>query len=124
MCNLSGRPLSATPRTALSAGGEYFQPLNLGNLSGEVFLRSDLTYRTRTYGDPSDSKYTLISGYTLVNAVLGFRSTAHWEASVWVRNLLNRDYLQNLTVQAGNSGLIVGTPSDPRFVGGTLRIMF
>ena len=124
VCNLSGRPLSATPRTALSAGGEYFQPLNLGNLSGEVFLRSDLTYRTRTYGDPSDSKYTLISGYTLVNAVLGFRSTAHWEASVWVRNLLNRDYLQNLTVQAGNSGLIVGTPSDPRFVGGTLRIMF
>ena len=124
VCNLSGRPLSATPRTALSAGGEYFQPLKLGNLSGEVFLRSDLTYRTRTYGDPSDSKYTLISGYTLLNAILGFRSTGHWEASVWVRNLLNRDYLQNVTVQAGNSGLIVGTPSDPRFVGATVRILF
>jgi len=30
--------------------------------------------------------------------------------------------MKNLTVQAGNSGLIVGTPSDPRRVGVTLRV--
>ncbi|MGH8210381.1 MAG: hypothetical protein ACREU6_12485 [Steroidobacteraceae bacterium] len=42
----------------------------------------------------------------------------------WSRNLLNRDYSQNVTVQAGNSGLVVGAPSDPRLVGGTVRIMF
>ena len=29
--------------------------------------------------------------------------------------------MQNLTIQAGNSGLIVGTPSDPRIVGVTVR---
>jgi hypothetical protein len=28
---------------------------------------------------------------------------------------------QNVTVQAGNSGLIVGTPGDPRMFGITLR---
>jgi iron complex outermembrane receptor protein len=32
--------------------------------------------------------------------------------------------MQNLTVQAGNSGLIVGTPSDPRIVGVTVRGSF
>jgi hypothetical protein len=31
---------------------------------------------------------------------------------------------QNLTIQAGNSGLIVGTPSDPRMAGMTLRVTF
>ena len=40
---------------------------------------------------------------------------------VWVRNLFDENYMQNLTVQAGNSGLILGTPSDPRTIGVTLR---
>jgi iron complex outermembrane receptor protein len=29
--------------------------------------------------------------------------------------------MQNMTIQAGNSGLILGTPSDPRVIGVTLR---
>ena len=32
--------------------------------------------------------------------------------------------MQNMTVQAGDSGLIVGTSSDPRSVGVTLRAAF
>ena len=41
---------------------------------------------------------------------------------MFARNLFDADYLQNVTVQAGNSGLIVGTPSDPLTVGATLRL--
>jgi iron complex outermembrane receptor protein len=37
-----------------------------------------------------------------------------WELSVWARNPTNEHYLQNVTVQAGNSGLVAGTPGDPR----------
>jgi len=40
---------------------------------------------------------------------------------VWTRNLFDADYIQNLTIQAGNSGLILGSPSEPRTIGGTLR---
>ncbi|MDR6126811.1 hypothetical protein QE361_001809 [Sphingomonas sp. SORGH_AS802] len=40
---------------------------------------------------------------------------------VWVRTLLGADYIQNMTIQAGNSGLIVGTPSDPHTICGTIR---
>jgi iron complex outermembrane receptor protein len=65
----------------------------------------------------------VISGYTTLNAILGYRRRG-WEVSVWARNLLNRNYMQTLTVQAGNSGLIVGTPSDPRAAGITLRAAF
>jgi iron complex outermembrane receptor protein len=124
VCDLSGRPLSGTPHTSVAAGGEYFHPLHSGSHPTEVFLRADLAYRTDTYGDPSDSKYTVINGYTVMNALLGLRNPGHWEVSVWARNLLDRGYIQNLTVQAGNSGLIVGTPGDPRFVGGTVRVLF
>ena len=44
------------------------------------------------------------------------------ELAVFARNLLNADYIQNVTIQAGNSGLILGTPSDPRTIGGTVRL--
>lgn len=124
VCDLSGKPLSATPHTVVSAGGEYMLPTHVGALAGEAFVRTDVTTRTDTYGDPSDSKYTVIRGYTLVNGSLGFRIVGRWEVSVWAKNLLNRNYMQNLTVQAGNSGLIAGTPSDPRTVGAMLRASF
>jgi hypothetical protein len=57
----------------------------------------------------------------LTNASIGYRSDHGWEVSVFARNLFNENYIQNLTIQAGNSGLILGTPSDPRTVGITLR---
>jgi iron complex outermembrane recepter protein len=63
----------------------------------------------------------VIGGYGLVNASVGFHA-ARWEVALFVRNLLNRNYIENLTVQAGNSGLVIGTPSDPRVVGISLRL--
>ena len=124
VCDLSGRPLSTLPKFAWSFGGEYKHALAIGDLNGEGFLHAEASARTRTFGDPADSRYTVIDGYSLVNASLGFRSRGPWEATIWVRNLFEKDYLQNVTVQAGNSGLVVGTPSDPRTFGMTLRARY
>jgi iron complex outermembrane receptor protein len=44
--------------------------------------------------------------------------------SVWVRNLLDRDYFELLAAAPGGSGLYVGLPGDPRTVGVTLRMAF
>lgn len=45
-------------------------------------------------------------------------------SAFWVRNLFDEHYLQNVTVQAGNSGLVVGTPGDPRMANVTARLWF
>ncbi|EGD60396.1 TonB-dependent receptor [Novosphingobium nitrogenifigens DSM 19370] len=116
-CDLSGKGLPGLPHWTGTIGGEGWQPLG----KGEVFLRADVSARTSIYGDATDSAYTKINGYTLVNATIGFRGSQGWEAALFVRNVFNVNYLQNVTVQAGNSGLIVGTPSDPRMFGFTLR---
>jgi iron complex outermembrane receptor protein len=63
----------------------------------------------------------MIDGYNLTNANIGYRLPNGIEFIVFARNLFAADYIQNLTIQAGNSGLIVGTPSDPRTIGGTIR---
>jgi iron complex outermembrane receptor protein len=123
VCNLSGKSLSNLPKWALSVGGDYTHPLSLAGLDGDGTLHVEATTRSSVYGDPSDSQYTLISGYSVFNASIGFRS-GPWEAFVWAKNLLDQNYMQNLTVQAGNSGLIVGTPDDPRAIGVTLRARY
>lgn len=116
-CNLTGKGLPGLPKWSSSIGGEYTIPVQ----ANEMFLRADAFARTSVFGDATDSAYTVVPGYALVNASIGFRAAKGWEFAVFARNLLGRGYLQNLTVQAGNSGLIVGTPSDPRMFGATAR---
>jgi iron complex outermembrane receptor protein len=120
-CDLTGKGLPGLPRWSGSLGGEYAAPLPLGHLHGDAFLRADASAKTKIFGDATDSTYTVIAGYTLVNASIGYRAP-HWELAVFARNLFGTNYVQNLTVQAGNSGLIVGTPSDPRMFGVTVRM--
>ncbi|MEO0062721.1 MAG: hypothetical protein RLZZ08_1281, partial [Pseudomonadota bacterium] len=117
-CNLTGQRLAGLPRWSESLGFDYRHPLG----RGEVVLHGDTTWRSGYFGDPSLSRYTWIDGYSLTNASIGFKAPAGWELSVFARNLFAADYIQNLTIQAGNSGLILGTPSDPRTMGVTLRL--
>ncbi|RZF59127.1 TonB-dependent receptor [Sphingomonas populi] len=119
VCNLSGKPLSSLPKWTVSAGGDYTLPVPA--LHGAFILHADSVSRTSQYGDPTDSAYTRIEGYTLVNASLGYRNSAGWEIAVFARNLFDANYIQNVTIQAGNSGLILATPSDPRTIGVTFR---
>ena len=121
---LSGRPLSALPKWVVSVGGEYTHDSGFLGLGGQLFADVEANWRTSTYGDPSDSKYTLIEGYGIVNMSLGFRQAGPWEVFIWVKNLFDANYIQNLTVQAGNSGLVVGTPNDPRTIGLTVRAKY
>ncbi len=72
-----------------------------------MVLRADTVTRTRIFGDATGSAYTAIRGYTLVNGSIGYR-TGRWEVAVFARNIFDKDYMQSLTVQADNSGLIVG----------------
>ena len=123
VCDLSGRPLTGTPVWAVSLGGEYSYPVALLDAAGQIYLHGEYSYRSKMYGDPSDSRYTLMPGYNLLNTSLGLRD-GRWDLALWVRNLTNEHYLVNVTVQAGNSGLVLGTPADPRMAGVSLRATF
>jgi iron complex outermembrane receptor protein len=120
-CDLSRRPLSGLPSSVWSFGGEARKPVLIGRWKGEIFAHAEATLRTHAYGDPTDSAYTLMPGFGLVNGSVGFRASKGWEVDLWARNLTNAHYLQNITVQAGNSGLVLGTPGDPVTIGATVR---
>jgi iron complex outermembrane receptor protein len=121
-CDLSGQRLPGVSEWALSAGGEYRWPGPLPGGSGEYYVGLDASYRSDFYSDASDSRYALIEGYTLVNLRAGAESESGWEAFGWVKNALDEDYLQFVSIQPGNSGLVLGNPGDPRTIGLTLRV--
>ncbi len=116
-CSLTGRRLASLPRLSMTAGLDYARPVG----SGQVFAHVDTASRSGFNGDPGLSRFTYIRGYNLTNANIGYRFADGTEVIVFARNLLDADYIQNVTIQAGNSGLILGTPSDPRTIGGTVR---
>ncbi|WJS98163.1 TonB-dependent receptor [Novosphingobium humi] len=116
-CDLSGKALPGLPKWNASLGGEVTHDAG----RAQLYARADAAFRSMVYGEATDSAYTTIAGYTLVNAAVGVRVGPRWNVEVFARNLTGANYLQNVTVQAGNSGLVVGTPSDPRMFGLTLR---
>ena len=120
-CNLTGRRLAGLPRWSASLGGDYAVPVTT---SCSLVFHADSSFRSGYYGDPSLSRYTFIRGYNVTNASLALRSEKGWEVALFARNLTSSNYIQNLTIQAGNSGLILGSPSDPRTYGVTLRAQY
>jgi iron complex outermembrane receptor protein len=118
ICNLSGQSLSGLPKWSYTLGGDYSLPLSA---KADALFHLDSNTRTKQLGDPTGSAYTMIKGYTVVNGSIGIRLKSGLEVAVFARNLFDKNYIQNVTIQAGNSGLILATPSDPRVIGVTLR---
>lgn len=120
-CDLTGQRLSGLSRWSTSLNGDWSRLIAGSGLSGELYVHVDSNWRTGYPGEPTLSRFTRIEGFNLTNASIGVRFDDGWDVAVFARNLFDEDYIQNLTIQAGNSGLILGTPSDPRLIGVTVR---
>ncbi|OAN60121.1 TonB-dependent receptor [Sphingomonas sp. TDK1] len=114
-CNISGQVLPGISKWALGFGGEVNAPVE----GGQVYLGYDGSWRSRFSSNPSPSAYTWINGYALSNFRLGYRK-GKVNAFAWVRNAFDKRYFELLSVQSGNTGLIVGQPGDPRTWGFTI----
>ena len=119
-CDLTGQPLAGLSEWAGTLGFDYEAPFG----TGALLIHVDSSSRSGYNSDTSVSRYTKIDGYNVTNASLGYRFGNGLEIDAFARNLFDTDYLTALTIQTGNSGLILGQPSDPRMVGATLRARF
>jgi len=117
---LTGLPLAGLSKWAGTLGFDYEAPVG----RNAFLVHVDVSSRSGYNSDTTNSAFTKIAGYTVTNASVGYRFNDHWEVDVFARNLFDRDYITALTIQTGNSGLILGQPSDPRMVGVTLRASF
>lgn len=123
--DISGGKLPGISKWAGSLGGEILSnPLKLVGQESKLFFGFDGYFRSSFSSSPSPSQYLNVDGYTLLNGRFGFRSTSGLSAFVWARNLLNKDYFEQLLPAAGNAGHYAGVLGDPRTYGITLRYSY
>lgn len=122
--DISGGDLPGISKWAGSLGGEVTTGGKLFALPGNFFLAFDSYYRSSFSSSPSPSKYLNIDGYALLNGRIGFRAGNGLSLSVWARNLLDKDYFEQLLPAAGNAGHYAAVLGDPRTYGVTIRHSF
>jgi iron complex outermembrane receptor protein len=88
---------------------------------GELRVHWDTNSRDGYFSDTSASIYTWIDGFSVTNASVGYRFSRGWELDLFARNLFDEEYITALTIQTGNSGLILGQAGEPRTLGLTFR---
>ncbi|WP_245257471.1 TonB-dependent receptor [Methylocapsa acidiphila] len=126
-CDLTGKPLSNTPKFAMATGFEYSHKLDvLESITPKPlvgYFGADFTYQTGTYSNSDDSIYSYIPAYGLLNLHAGVRfEDASWDLSAWAHNALNNHYFINLSAATSiGAGVIGGNVSDPLMVGVTLK---
>ncbi|WP_062264623.1 TonB-dependent receptor [Endozoicomonas arenosclerae] len=111
--DLKGNKFANAPRKTASWINDYRIPVNG---FGTVNLRGEVLY-TDEYFDDIENDH-LIDGYTLFNASIVYQpSNASWDATLWVKNLTDKEYARN----SGSLGVTYGAP---RTVGVTFNYLF
>jgi iron complex outermembrane recepter protein len=116
-CDLTGVPLAGLSERSGTLGFDYRRRMG----GGDFVTHLDVISRDGYFSDTSASQYTWIDGYSVTNASVGYRFARGWEIDVFARNLFDEEYITALTIQTGNSGLILGQPGEPRTVGVAFR---
>ncbi|MFZ0597057.1 MAG: TonB-dependent receptor, partial [Flavobacterium sp.] len=106
--DVSGTELPGASKWAGSLGGELSDKAKFFGNSGKVFLGLDSYARSEFSSSPSASKYLVVDGYAIFNARFGFRASQGLSVHFWGRNLLNKDYYEQLLPAGGNTGQYAG----------------
>lgn len=119
--DISGGDLPGISKWAGSLAGEYSTSGKFLDLKGNYFIALDSYARSTFSSSASPSKYLNIDGYALVNGRVGFRASNGLSVLIWGRNILNKNYVEQLLPAAGNAGQYAAVLGDPATYGLTLR---
>lgn len=122
--DISGEVLPGISKWTVTMGSEIHGKGRLFDENGAFFLGADLYARSSFSSSPSASRYLNISGYALVNARIGFRGQRNFSIFIWARNLLDKDYFEQLLPAGGNAGQYAGVLGDPATYGITTQFRF
>jgi iron complex outermembrane recepter protein len=122
--DISGGDLPGISKWTVSFGSEYVTPAIFLGKAGKFFVAAETYYRSSFSSSASPSKYLVVDGYALLNGRFGFRASNGVSVFLWGRNILNKDYFEQLLPAAGNAGQYAAVLGDPRTFGVTLRYSF
>ncbi|WP_404713747.1 TonB-dependent receptor [Sphingomonas sp. MMS24-J13] len=126
VCDLSGRRLTGVSKFVYNLSAEYeFAVGTLLGFQAKAYFGGDYSHRSSAYGTLNTDPYGLIPAYGLLNGYFGIRDAdGKWDLKVWGRNLANKVYYTNTSVDSATTYSYAGSLGDPRFYGATLRFKF
>lgn len=120
--DISGTELPGISKHSFSLGAEYTtKEFTFLGQKSKFFIAFDTYYRSSFSSSPSKSQYLNVDGYALLNARAGFRASEGLTLFVWGRNILDKDYFEQLLPGGGNVGHYAAVLGDPATFGGTVR---
>lgn len=119
--DVSGSNLPGVSKWAGSLGGEYTKKAKFFANAGKFFIALDSYARSEFSSSPSASTYLVVPGYAIFNGRLGFRASEGLSVYIWGRNLLNKNYYEQLLPAGGNTGQYTAVLGDQITYGVTLR---
>src|SRR6218665_2660470 len=122
--DVSGTRLPGISKWIFSGGAELSKQGKLLSNEGRFFVAFDTYYRSEFSSSSSESKYLNIDGYSISNARIGFKSVNGISIYAWGRNILNKNYFEQLLPAAGNAGQYAAVLGDPATVGLTLKYAY
>jgi iron complex outermembrane receptor protein len=118
VCDNSGKRLGGASDLTLSVGADYRAPLTAG-LVWHTFVNN--AYRSEYNTSPTLSSYGVQSGFSLLDAGIGFGpANGSYDISLVGKNLLDKQYLISVSDVTGTNPFRAAAGS-PRFIGITLR---
>ncbi len=104
--DFTGNTLRQAPRHSLYLALYYERPFYHGRLR----FRADYRYQGQSFREP-DNSVTIQPGFDLVDASIAYEAADNsWEATLWAKNLLDKEYITHLYVLGGNDFALFGTP--------------
>ncbi|PNP98242.1 TonB-dependent receptor [Sphingobium sp. SA916] len=124
ICDISGRQIAGVSKFVYTIAAEYaFAPRPILGTEATLFLGGDYNHRTGFYGSLNTDPFARVPGYGLASAYAGIRSADNrWELRLWGRNLFDKQYFVNASVDQVTTYSYNGTLGDPCFYGATLRM--
>ncbi|MBL4893841.1 MAG: TonB-dependent receptor [Emcibacter sp.] len=115
--DFTGNTLRQAPRHSLYLAVYYERPFYEGRLR----FRADYRYQGESFREP-DNSVTIQPAFDLVDASIAYESANNfWEATLWAKNLMDKEYITHLYVLGGNDYALFGTP---RTYGLTITLNF
>ncbi|NIB43890.1 TonB-dependent receptor [Pseudomaricurvus alkylphenolicus] len=104
--DFTGNTLRQAPKNSLVLGVHYEFPI----LSGELHLRADYRYQSKSYREPDNLGTVQPSFWLLDGSLTYIADNQRWQISLWGKNLTDESYITHLYRLGGNDYALFGTP--------------
>jgi iron complex outermembrane receptor protein len=124
ICDLSGRQLTGVSKWVYNVAGQYeVDTKRTFGFDAMVYFGGNWNYRSAYFGTLNTDPYGRVPAYGLLSAFFGLRDPdGLWDVKFWGRNLLDKSYYTNASVDTATTYTYSASLGDPRFFGSTLQL--